>query len=329
MKTQKRKENLLHQIKNSEQIEQKRNLHLAKVISLSISILGILVMGPLSYKQGNNAMAICSFGYGILAMGVFIYTNIRKDLIGFNIITTIITYFLLFSYLINGGNEGFGLTWILLFPLLYLYMLGDKLFITIISCNVLFIILGFFTPLHKYVYQGWNMAYRIRFTLLLSVESLFAIALKLATSNTDNNRRHILNELLRLQENLQDVVNIRTKELLKEKNRSDKFLIELAMSLAATIDAKDTYTSGHSKRVAEYSREIARRLGKNDAEQQKIYLVALLHDIGKIGIPDEIINKTGKLTDEEYEVVKQHPIIGSNILKNSSRAMIFQNTQKL
>ncbi len=89
-------------------------------------------------------------------------------------------------------------------------------------------------------------------------------------------------------------------------------------TLAGTIDAKDKYTKGHSSRVAEYAVEIAKKLGKSPKEQENIYYLGLLHDIGKIGIPDGIINKTSKLTDEEYELIKTHSIIGAEILENIS-----------
>lgn len=69
---------------------------------------------------------------------------------------------------------------------------------------------------------------------------------------------------------------------------------------------KDKYTKGHSSRVADYTREIARRFGYKENELNDIYMMGLLHDIGKIGVPDAIINKTGKLTEEEYEIMKEH-----------------------
>jgi HD-GYP domain-containing protein (c-di-GMP phosphodiesterase class II) len=91
---------------------------------------------------------------------------------------------------------------------------------------------------------------------------------------------------------------------------------ETAASLATAIDAKDKYTHGHSTRVAEYSRAIARRAGKSELECRDIYISALLHDVGKIGIPNTIINKQGKLTDEEFKIIKTHPVIGQQILCN-------------
>lgn len=93
---------------------------------------------------------------------------------------------------------------------------------------------------------------------------------------------------------------------------------QIMEALAGTIDAKDTYTNGHSVRVAEYSREMMRRMGGTEQEQEDVYRIGLLHDIGKIGIPDVIISKASGLTEEEYGLIKSHPVIGADILKNIS-----------
>ena len=85
-------------------------------------------------------------------------------------------------------------------------------------------------------------------------------------------------------------------------------------ALAEAIDTKDPYTNGHSRRVAEYSKMIAERIGKTETECKEIYIIGLLHDVGKIGVPVAIINKTDKLTPEEYEAVKSHTTKGKRIL---------------
>lgn len=107
---------------------------------------------------------------------------------------------------------------------------------------------------------------------------------------------------------------------LQESRRELEELNETVLQmLARTIDAKDKYTRGHSIRVANYSRELAKRMGKSKKEQEKIYRAALLHDVGKIRIPDEILGKPGKLTDEEYAYIKLHPVSGYHILKSFPR----------
>ena len=103
----------------------------------------------------------------------------------------------------------------------------------------------------------------------------------------------------------------------KEAEKREAAMFEqTAESLASAIDAKDRYTHGHSTRVASISRQIAERAGLSEEECRKIYFSALLHDVGKIGVPDVIINKEGKLTDEEFEHIKQHPILGYQILSS-------------
>ena len=98
-----------------------------------------------------------------------------------------------------------------------------------------------------------------------------------------------------------------------DKNMRELF-INTTKSLAAAIDAKDPYTRGHSQRVAQISLEISRELGQSPAEQQKVNISALLHDVGKIGIEDRILRKPTELTDEEYNIIRQHPLWGSVIM---------------
>lgn len=90
--------------------------------------------------------------------------------------------------------------------------------------------------------------------------------------------------------------------------------VEVMEALAHTIDAKDEYTRGHSVRVAKYSRMLAEKMGLPEEQCENVYYMGLLHDIGKIGVPNEIINSPTKLTDEQYDVIKTHPGIGFDIL---------------
>lgn len=122
-------------------------------------------------------------------------------------------------------------------------------------------------------------------------------------------------ELSRLKKNLEKEVSIQTEKAEARRRQVERLSEEVMMTLANTIDAKDPYTNGHSLRVAKYSTEIAKRAGKSKEKQREIYQMALLHDIGKIGVPDDIINKDTRLTDAEYEAIRQHPSIGSDILK--------------
>ena len=104
---------------------------------------------------------------------------------------------------------------------------------------------------------------------------------------------------------------------LKERQELSRRLFEqTATALVTAIDAKDEYSHGHSLRVAEYAQQIARRMGRDEEECRKVYYAGLLHDVGKIGMPDAIIRKKTGLTTHEYEEVKLHPVLGSQILSS-------------
>ncbi|MBQ7613563.1 MAG: response regulator [Butyrivibrio sp.] len=107
-------------------------------------------------------------------------------------------------------------------------------------------------------------------------------------------------------------------EVRRQTARAERLTKDMMLALSHTVDAKDHYTKGHSERVALYSAEIARRLGKSPEDQKKLYEIGLLHDIGKIGVSEDIINKTERLTDEEFGQIQKHTVIGNEILKGIS-----------
>lgn len=116
------------------------------------------------------------------------------------------------------------------------------------------------------------------------------------------------------------------KSLVDRVSKEKKYLISLTATLAESIDARDKYTSFHSKNVAYYSREIAKAMNFSSKRCEQIYVGGLLHDIGKIGVPEAILNKPSRLTVEEFEEfeeIKKHTVIGYNILKHIPH---FKNT---
>ena len=125
-------------------------------------------------------------------------------------------------------------------------------------------------------------------------------------------------ELKHLQDSLQDEVDRKTNALLESNKKIIKLSEQVIWALAGIIDAKDTYTNGHSNRVADYSKQIALRMGKPKIEIDDIHNIALLHDVGKVSIPRSILNKPGKLTPTEYETIKNHTVSGYEILKTIS-----------
>ncbi|HEV3484075.1 MAG TPA: HD domain-containing phosphohydrolase, partial [Vicinamibacterales bacterium] len=102
----------------------------------------------------------------------------------------------------------------------------------------------------------------------------------------------------------------------------ERLLIDTIRAIAATIDAKDGYTHRHSERVAALARRIAEEMGLSVREQETAELSALLHDVGKIAVPDSILNKPERLTTTEFEEMKKHPLHGARILANIQSASV-------
>ncbi len=111
-------------------------------------------------------------------------------------------------------------------------------------------------------------------------------------------------------------MQLRLRKYAKQREKDGEIIIQCMNTFAGLIDAKDPYTNGHSHRVALYSAEIARRMRVPQEDIRTCYYIAMMHDCGKIGIPDAILGKPGKLTEEEREVIKSHTTTGAKILEN-------------
>ncbi len=117
-----------------------------------------------------------------------------------------------------------------------------------------------------------------------------------------------------MNERAESAKELEIKMLREEQEHMQSMFEQTASALASAIDAKDRYTHGHSRRVAQYAVTIAQNAGKPEAECRKIYYAALLHDVGKIGITDAILTKGDSLTAEERRIIMTHPTIGYQIL---------------
>ena len=115
--------------------------------------------------------------------------------------------------------------------------------------------------------------------------------------------------------NLESKVRERTKQLADKHTELRNAYVQTIGALANAVDAKDTYTRGHSERVGVYASKIAREMGFTKEFIERVYIVGLLHDVGKIGVRDAVITKPDRLTPEEFEEIKAHPEIGAKILE--------------
>jgi len=114
--------------------------------------------------------------------------------------------------------------------------------------------------------------------------------------------------------NMASNIEALVRKLKKALRQNQELFLETIRTLAAAIDAKDPYTHGHSERVSSYSMAISRHLELNQEEVFRVHIAAILHDVGKLGVRESILNKPGGLSDEEFEVMRQHPSIGAQIM---------------
>ncbi len=263
------------------------------IIFSILVLIALFLAVPAGIIMKEPVSATVSTLFGTLFFSIYVYISYRKQVIptAKKILSIIVVCgFLPAMFFTNGGVYGGTPIWLLL-GIIYVALILDgtwKIVMTIANGLVLAgcWVVAYYYPETVSEYSKGQNFFDTMAGLLIVGGIIFA--------------------LLSIQ-----ITLIRIED--KDKNLK-KLFEQTATALVNAIDAKDTYTHGHSSRVAEYSKRIAELSGKTPAECDEIYYVALLHDVGKIGIPVSIINKKGKLTDEEYETIKQHTVLGSQIL---------------
>lgn len=256
------------------------------LVALILAVpMGILMQEPLSATISTFLGALFFSLYVIFA---FKKKRIKQAKIVISIILVFI--FLPAMFFTNGGVEGGAPIWLLLGTMYIALILEGKFKIAMfISEAVVMIatwITGYFFPELVTQYSKWGNYFD-------TIVALFIVS-------------GVIYVMVSFQ--------IRIARNEEEHKNVERLFTQTATALVNAIDAKDKYTHGHSARVAEYSKKIAELAGKSPAECEEIYYVALLHDVGKIGVPEQIINKEGRLTDEEYAIIKNHASMGAQIL---------------
>lgn len=260
----------------------------AALVALFLAIpCGLAMHEPPSATISTLVGAIVFTAYVIIT---FKRKTFERAKIALSIIISFV--FLPAMFFTNGGVEGGTPIWLLLGTIYISLILEGRFKVVMLVCEVAAItacwITGYFFPELVTVYSRQG-------NYIDSMAGLIIVSIIIYAIISFQNR------LCRKEE---------------ERKNVQRLFSQTATALANAIDAKDKYTHGHSSRVAEYSKKIAELAGKSPAECDEIYYVALLHDVGKIGVPEKIINKEGRLSPEELECIKQHPAMGAQILKS-------------
>ncbi len=287
----------------------KANLTALTVISIVTAVLGLILIFINIFTAADGLLfaAIATFVGGVACAFCAGVLKNREIAI---IIPTVFCMVAFTLYALTGAGNGTAIFWTLLMPIGISYFVRVKYGILLSAYySVLFCIM-FYTPLKERFAVYYTETFMVRFPLLFIFVSLFT---GVAMVQYHKAALFEIEHTDRLKEEVENQTRIATDRALKLEHITE----EIVHTLALVIDAKDKYTNGHSFRVSTYSAALAEELGLSGEELTELHWEALLHDIGKIGVPDNVLNKPGKLTDDEFDIIKSHTTVGGNILSGT------------
>lgn len=284
-----------------------RNLTNIAITACIIVVIGS-IMTAVNILQGKYEIAVYPFLFflsGVLSFILSYRYKSRKAAI----MCTLPAIIIVFTVLVLLADNGFAFLWVMLVPLSVCYMFSVKMGILVtIYFQLLFTVL-FYTPLRSLVGSHYTKIQMSRFPLLFFFHGLLTIFVMYRY------HKSVLFEI-RHTDSLNEEVARQTAVAEERAQRIEQMSFQTIHTLANAIDAKDPYTKGHSTRVSQYSVLMAEALGWSRERTDDLKYAALLHDIGKIGVPDAILNKPGRLTAMEYDIIKSHTSLGGDILKD-------------
>ncbi len=272
-------------------------------VAVIVAIAGSVVSAIISLALGSSPIAIGAFLFtAVFGVICLIISLNSKDVIYAAVLFSVVANFLLFPvmFFFSGGYHGGMPLWLLLSLVISWVIIRKKILYVVYIASIVF-------------QSGCILYSEVHPELVVPFENEHAVAIDVIQSLI------LVSLIFGFIIKYQNRAYEKKKEELDEANAllekaNERITLQSMYTLAKTIDAKDKYTNGHSMRVAKYSRMIAERMHFSEEDQEGLYHMAMLHDIGKIGVPDAIINKPSGLTDEEYYVIKSHPVTGSDIL---------------
>lgn len=285
------------------------NINVITIVCAVFSVV-MLVFTVINLVQGYYNSMLLSLTSTVLfgASGTICWLKKNREIPA--ILITIGVGLLCTFYTIRGTSEGFAILWTTLLPIALMYFLNVRFGIYFsIYFEILFIVC-FFTPIKEHI-TGYSELFMARYPLLyFCIVVIDSIAMIQYHNNTL--------EQYEYDARLSDEVETMTRRVNERSEQIEEMSFQMIQTLANAIDAKDTYTKEHSLRVSQYSVALARALGWNERRIGRLRYDAMVHDIGKIGIPDDILNKKARLTEEEFEIIQSHTIRGYQIFEKTT-----------
>ena len=289
------------------------NLKVLTYVSFVTALLG-LILTIMDIVKGEVIMTVAAIVTFLAGVSCAYFAGVRKNRKVAAAIPTVFCFLAFTFYAITGVGAGLTLCWSLLLPLGISYFVGIRqgIFLSVYYSLLYFIL--FYTPIRDHLPGHYIVQFSTRFPLLFIMQVIFSLIAmveyhRMTVRDTEYSDR------------LNTEVERQTAVARERAERLEAISDEMVETLALTIDAKDRYTNGHSFRVSWYATALARQLGWTDDALNELEREALLHDIGKIGVPDSILNKPGKLNEKEFDVIKSHTTTGDEILSRSGNLL--------
>ena len=294
----------------------KENLSAMTIVSVFCALLGVvLIVANVFFRQRplTSFPVIMSFVTVAAGAGCAFCCRVLKRREIAILIPTLFCIIVFTVYALTGYLEGTGILWSLMLPIGMCYFISVKLGILLSAYYSLLYFVVFYSPFGAKTAEYYTPAFMYRFPLAYFSLSVFTVIAMIQY------HRYVLLEI-RHTEWLNAEVARQTAVAEERAKKIEEMSFQTIQTLANAIDAKDPYTKGHSTRVSQYSVLIAEELGWDPDRVSDLRYAALLHDIGKIGVPDSILNNPKRLTEVEYSIIKSHTTMGSDILRD--RTMI-------
>ncbi|MBQ3866313.1 MAG: HD-GYP domain-containing protein [Clostridia bacterium] len=284
----------------------KNNLRALTTVSVVTAILGVILI-VMNISRRDTLMLIAAILTFVGGASCAIFAGVLKKREIAAVIPSVFCSVMFTIYAFTGMGNGTGILWSLFMPIGLCYFVGVRIGIILSLYHSILYCVIFYSPIKEHLTQFYSPTMMARFPLVFIGLAAFTIIAMV------HYHQSVLFEIDYAEE-LSAEVKRQTAAATQRAEQLERLSDEVVETLARTIDAKDVYTNGHSFRVMEYSVALAEALGMDKEEIKELRREALLHDVGKIGVPDKVLNKPGRLTDEEFDVIRSHTTIGGNIL---------------
>lgn len=286
------------------------NLRALTMASIVTALLG-LILTVMDLRSHDTIMLWAALATFVFASACGVCAGVLKNRELAGMFPTLFSAVVFTLYSVTGVGEGSAMLWTMLMPIGISYFVSVRNGILLSAYYTLLFGMLFHSPLKVQMSAYYTHSFMQRFPLLFLCQSLL-------TGIAMVQYHRMARSEIAYTDRLNEEVDRKTRAVREQAMRLRVLNEEMVETLAVTIDAKDRYTNGHSFRVSWYSVALAEKLGWPEQEIKQLARETLLHDIGKIGVPDAVLNKPGRLTDEEFAIIQSHTTVGGNILSRTA-----------